>query len=627
MKSLILFLVSINLYTESDIRFISYGKIPTWSGIGISWNKEPKVLFYDSSVYKGHSEFVSKALSKNINFSEFKKLSKFKESREYFPFFVYDLSEKIYKKKKTEKINWALRIEDYNYTDSPLEISNEIKKLVQLILEKEPSFSDKPILILQKNDSSMSEKKISKFLKEFEILDLNDLIKHFAASKTLILNESTSEGRLVLVKNEKTLSELKPTDIPILNFIPDSIPNIAGIITLVPQSPLSHLNLLAKNRNIFNSYIEKLESIPNLKKLISKNVKIYSEKEKIFIKEIKTVNKKNIQKIFIPEMDLSLKEVIELNEDNEKNISVEKIGGKANNYFYLRKQIPIHTKNAYAVGFHFYKETIKGESENIIQSFLSSEKKFSVLEKKKSLEKIRESILKNSKIPNDLILDLKKKLSGYPKKTKFRLRSSSNAEDSILFNGAGIYSSKGFYLTDSVEKISEKILNVYSSLWSEKAFFEREIFQIEHKKVGMAILVHEAFNKEIANGVILVKDSELILNSQVGETKVVKDEKNIYSESIILDESCNLKSILTESNLSPVFLNVKQKESILKSICKTSFELKEDYFKNKIKNVEKKNFAVEIEFKLMAEANKQEFYFKQIRPILETKIENKVLKK
>ncbi len=608
------FIFLFSIFSESDIRFLSYERIPTWSGTAANWNKDPKIYFYDSSVYKGHSEFVSKGLAKNINFSEFKKLVQNKESREYFPFFVYDFSEKIYITKKKEKLNWALRIEDYNYSESPKDLSIEIKKLVKLILQKEPTFSDKPILIFQKNDSSLSIKKLSKFLLEFEILTTTEMINHFGAKKTLVLNDAISSGKLVLLKSEKELEKLKPTDIAILNFIPNSIPNVAGILTLVPQSPLSHINLLAKNRNIFNAYIEKLETIPNLKRLISKNVKIYSEKDKVFLKEVREIKRKEFVKIIVPEMNFNLKEIIELKEENEKNISVETIGAKANNYFYLIKKLPKNTKKAFGIGFYFYKETNKGEVENLINSFLLNQKKFSFDEKKKSLERIRESIL-NSKLPESLIPELKKHLSSFNKKTKFRLRSSSNAEDSIQFNGAGLYSSIGFFSDDSIEKISKKILEVYSSLWSEKAFFERELFHIDQKKVGMSILIHEAFQKEIANGVVLINEKEIILNSQVGEIKVVKDEKNTFSESIILDRECKLKLIQTESNLSPIFLNTKQKEKILLEICKNSFEIYEDYFKNKTKNLNKKNLGIEIEFKLMNESGKQEFYFKQIRPI------------
>ena len=93
------------------------------------------------------------------------------------------------------------------------------------------------------------------------------------------------------------------------------------------------------------------------------------------------------------------------------------------------------------------------------------------------------------------------------------------------FNGAGLYESKGFNSKNSDEKLKEKILTVYASLWSESAFLEREYFGIDHSKIGMAILIQEAFQKEAANGVIvttLTKDNkiQIIVKAQIGRAHV-----------------------------------------------------------------------------------------------------------
>lgn len=625
---LLLFFFSFNsgFPQSQDFSFISYGNLPTWTGVGVDWSSSPKVHIYDTKIYQGHAEFVSRGLGRKIRFNDFKKLARQSQNREFLPFFLYDLSSKPFKN-KSGSFNWAVRLENYNYDDKPAHLATEILKLVKMISELDKTFNGKGLIVLTEGDNNpLGVSKLGKFiLKEgHSFITLNELIKYVGGKKMEVLNPGVAFGLVKFIKNEKELEALLPTDIAILNFIPLHIPPVSGIVSLKPQTPLSHVNLLAKNRGTFNGYVTDIFALQNLKSLIGKYAKLSNNGDKIIItksskKEVDENQKLNPRKqIIIPEARQDLTEVISLTKENEKFITTSHIGAKAANYYLLLQNLPDLTRPAFAIGFKSYFDTIKGEPETMIQNFLKEKDKFSKEEKSKALLKIRSAIEKSNSFPTTLVTSIRKILEKYPPKTKIRLRSSTNNEDLPEFNGAGLYESKGFNSKDNDEKLKSKILSVYSSLWSDRAFFERDYFGIDHSKVGMAILIQEAFQKEVANGVIVTtggdKKVQMIVNTQSGEHSVTSPEENILSESFLLNpESGSIEKIYSESSLSPVFIGTKTNELQLKKIQEATMKLHSILIKQRIDAGDKNKYGIDIEFKIMHEKGKNKLYFKQVR--------------
>ena len=124
--------------------------------------------------------------------------------------------------------------------------------------------------------------------------------------------------------------------------------------------------------------------------------------------------------------------------------------------------------------------------------------------------------------------------------TMVRLRSSSNVEDGLEFNGAGLYSSiSGCALDlgdggtsgcdhDKDERpLADALKVVWASVWSFGAFEEREYYQVDHADVAMGVLVSTQFEDEQANGVVFTgnpndqSDNRYTVNVQRGEVEVV----------------------------------------------------------------------------------------------------------
>ncbi len=139
-----------------------------------------------------------------------------------------------------------------------------------------------------------------------------------------------------------------------------------------------------------------------------------------------------------------------------------------------------------------------------------------------------------------------------------RFRSSSNVEDALEFNGAGLYESTSACAADTVDPaspdsshcdatrdnertIERALKKVWSSLWTFRAHEERTFFQIPPEAATMGLLVNRAFLDEAANGVAFtgnpqnVRDRRYMITAQVGEESVVSPAAGVSVERNFLE--------------------------------------------------------------------------------------------
>jgi hypothetical protein len=84
------------------------------------------------------------------------------------------------------------------------------------------------------------------------ILRLKDLA---VTGELEVYNGGLTAGRLRLIRSGESFEGTTPNDVLLLEDVPDFLPPAAGVITAVPQTPLAHFNLLARNRGIPNAYL------------------------------------------------------------------------------------------------------------------------------------------------------------------------------------------------------------------------------------------------------------------------------------------------------------------------------------------------------------------------------------
>jgi hypothetical protein len=72
--------------------------------------------------------------------------------------------------------------------------------------------------------------------------------------ETVVYTSGIVAGRLRAFRELSLLADSSPEDILLLGALPEYLPQARGLVTAIPQTPLAHLNLLAKSRQIVNAY-------------------------------------------------------------------------------------------------------------------------------------------------------------------------------------------------------------------------------------------------------------------------------------------------------------------------------------------------------------------------------------
>jgi len=447
--------------------------------------------------------------------------------------------------------------------------------------------------------------------------------------------KGTAKGTLTYVIADSLKQNINYQNcILILKGNSNQIPVCKAIITDEFQTPLSHICLLTNNRKTPSAAQKNILSIDSLKKYEGKFVEITVDDTKLKIKPTDYITaafkKKPLLKIISDTVTTTIANINTLTYSNKKTY-----GSKTSNLAELRKieikKQSIHTPPiAYGIPFYYYLEHIKHNKINEkIQQLLNDTNALhndSILDIR--LKKIRKAIQK-APLDTYLLKTITTLCISKFGKQKVRFRSSSNCEDEANFNGAGLYTSQSGIVGDSVKSIEKAIKKVWASVWSTRAFKERQFFNIDNHNIYMGILMHAAFDNELINGVAVTKnlyrDYEFgfVINMQKGEEAVVSPKAGVTCEQVV--SYMNSYSNFYNDNRSAdwiSFSSLNSTGSLLTSdeLYKLSHQLEiiKKHFYDLYKlwpKIEYKDFAMDVEFKVIETANKKhEIIFKQARP-------------
>ena len=442
------------------------------------------------------------------------------------------------------------------------------------------------------------------------------------------VSKFTGKGKLRKIElSELSNSSIDEDDIILINGTPLQLAGVSGIITTDLQTPLSHLSILGQNRKIPVMALKDAWDDENINSLLGKQVELTVSIDGFSISEADGLsNPKKERKRLYLKKNLNEKELIKAKDFNRKTANY--CGYKAENFgilYQLAKKMDFSVPEA-AFGIPFYYYQQHAEKSEVIGLIAQLENHSNP---KELLSTIREKI-KSTPVDSTLILNIENQLEGMSSFSRFRFRSSTNAEDMKGFSGAGLYSSKTA-LTGSniVEKdegktIENALRKVWASLWKDSAYDERAYFNIQQEDVMMGILVHRSFPDEEVNGVAISKNLYrennlgFVVNAQLGDSSVVQPNPAITCDQFICyptQESGfytqnQTIEIITTSSLNDFNLVMTSDE--IYRLANVIQGIKKYFYYRDFTSATFNEYALDFEFKL--EKDSRELYIKQVRP-------------
>ncbi|NOZ02648.1 MAG: hypothetical protein GXP54_12265, partial [Deltaproteobacteria bacterium] len=391
-------------------------------------------------------------------------------------------------------------------------------------------------------------------------------------------------------------------DIVVLNDVPADLDVVvAGIVTAVPQTELSHLALRTGLRNTPNLFHK--DALALFKPWEGRLVRLdayadaFSVDDQVTLDEAEAWWDANRPRIDLADdLDDAFFAMPDLREvDTTTKASRDQLlgrfGGKAARLAVLYSLLPEkHQVRGFMVPFAWYERFL---DENRIETAggLRSYREYladlasspgmtaDAAGRRAALETLREHARTHGIVPDGLEDSIRRRIVDVfgAEDVMVRFRSSSNAEDSLEFSGAGLYESESACAADSYDEdddlpsrcdpsvgqektLRNALITVWSSLWSFRAWEERAWFQMDQTRASMAILVNARQAHEIANGVLTTGvpghpgDRRYLINAQWMDVEVVQPEPGVQAERDVVDPNADSGEALERwgrSNLLP----------------------------------------------------------------------------
>jgi hypothetical protein len=385
-------------------------------------------------------------------------------------------------------------------------------------------------------------------------------------------------------------------DILILERAPRDIEGVVnGIVTAERQTELSHVAVRTARRGTPNTFLRTaLEDFAALEgKLVrlqvteaGHTVREATEEEAAAYWE---ANAGFLSRL--PSLDGDFQELSSLEEIAEMlrtaaggDVPMEaRFGGKATNLARLQtiltEEWSQYRVNGFAVPMYYYLQFIRTNKmpsafdaarevtyeEYLNELFANGDFASNSQFRFTTLAALREHMRDFGVVDETLLAQLRERIGdvlGTPPETRVRFRSSSNAEDAIEFNGAGLYDSTQGCVADDLDGntsgpsicnntkngergLSRALRRVWSSLWNFRAYEERSFYGIPDELPAMAVLVSNAYINEDGSGVAFTGnptnslDPRFVITVQKGDHSVVSPEPGTLPEKNILEMGAN----------------------------------------------------------------------------------------
>ncbi len=378
--------------------------------------------------------------------------------------------------------------------------------------------------------------------------------------------------------------ELQSGDILLTDGVPAELSSVAGIVTLMPSTPNSHVAILARSQGVPFVHMAMERDAARAQAFVGQyvylavtkaeyeqscrvkllDVGFLSDTEKASLLALKEAPPLTIQ-------PMASRGELWADTNGLAPADIRFFGGKAANFGILRQAIPDSSPQAMAFSFDlwnaFLDQPVFGltlrEQIHIRLSKYTTYPPSDLPALTNDLGVIRavfqdRQFTEFSPELESAVLDALQGF-GFDPNSKIRFRSSTNVEDSDQFTGAGLYDSFSGCLADDLDGDDEgpcacdptekkergvlrAIRKVFASFYNDNAFLERLKHGVNEAEVGMALLVHHSFPDEVelANGVATMQKGDrpgwsANVVSQKGAVSVTNPPMDAVPEEVTID--------------------------------------------------------------------------------------------
>jgi pyruvate, water dikinase len=462
-------------------------------------------LYFQNSVkYPIHYDFASTNLSKSGGL-EVPLLAEFNRVQYYAPDRRFLLGAVTYYE---EPDIWALEVAPYDTMDATM-----MEKLYTAVADK--VYFGPRLAFVPTSDAVAAEAK--RLPAKVRIKTTDDV---FAGTEYQPLNLGKTIAQLRFITAAALETEyVGARELVVLDKVPNDISVVSGMITEEFQTPLSHVNILAQNRKTPNMGLRNATSRQDLRALDGKWVELVVGANEWSIREATTAEANAFWEankpapVVLPPLDLEVRDLRDIKgvtvETGTKlkeaiQLATRAFGAKAANYSVLSNTADVPIRKAFAIPVYYYVQFMEenGFFKEVDALLADSSFQGSPKVRDQKLAELRERI-EHAPV-NTAFQDLlrQKIAQDFPNQT-MRFRTSTNAEDLDGFPCAGCYDSHTGDPADWEDDLLDAVRETWAGVWFFRTFEERAYHSIDHKSVGMALLVHHNFPAEEANGVAL----------------------------------------------------------------------------------------------------------------------------
>ena len=373
---------------------------------------------------------------------------------------------------------------------------------------------------------------------------------------------------------------LGPGDVLLTDAVPAEIPAVAGVMSLEPLTPNSHVVILARTFRVPLVHLALAADVQLAQSLVGRRVLLRAD-ENYGACRLRLVDAENELDEATVQQILALADPPPLNLTPTQPLGaysaptdalglpdIRHFGGKASSFGLIRRAIPASSPVATAFSFDLWEayldQTVAG-GRTLRQEIALRLSPYAwppdMSDLDATLAGIRDLFRDTAQtsfspaLQTAVISTLQDPRYGFDPLRNLRFRSSTNVEDAEQFTGAGLYDSYSGCLADDLDAdttgpslcdptetgergVFRAIRRVFASFFNLNAYLERLRYGVDEAQVGMALLVHHSFPDaiEMANGVALLDQAGTFrsadLVTQLGSSSVTNPEPGAIPEEV-----------------------------------------------------------------------------------------------